>query len=296
MSILHTVIFPVAGRGTRLLPLTKSIPKELLPVYDKPILQFAVEEALAAGARRLVLITHASKTSIPDYLTPDAELIDILQSDGKAKLAEALKDISLGDEVDVVFVEQDEPLGLGHAVLMAADHVGSGETFGVILPDDVMLGQPCLSEMAGAYNGGHMIAAMEVEAEHVSRYGIFRPFASDNDDAGQAMRASELVEKPEPQDAPSRLAAVGRYILDARIFDSLRGLAPGAGGEYQLTDAIADDAQRMPLTAFRFSGQRFDCGSHEGLLSAANARAAEVQRGPVASTGPVAAAKAVAAE
>ena len=279
MSILDTVVFPVAGRGTRLLPLTKSIPKELLPVYDKPILQFAVEEAIAAGASRLVFITHASKKSIPDYLKPDTDLIDILEHDGKAKLVAALKDISLGDEIEVVFVDQDEPLGLGHAVLMAADHV-RGETFGVILPDDVMLGEPCLSEMARAYDGGHMIAAMDVDVDDVSRYGIFRP-ATQGDD-GQAVRATELVEKPAPKDAPSRLAAVGRYILDARIFDALRGLEPGAGGEYQLTDAIATDAQRMPLTAFRFSGQRFDCGSHEGLLSAANARAAEQQAKPVA--------------
>ncbi len=272
MSILDTVVFPVAGRGTRLLPLTKSVPKELLPVYDKPILQFAIEEAIAAGATRLVFITHASKVAIGEYLAPDDTLMDVLKTDGKAKLVRALNDIMLSHDVEVIFAEQKEPLGLGHAVLMAADYVRGG-TFGVILPDDVILGQPCLPEMAKDYTGGHMIAAMDVAAEDVKKYGIFRPIADGI--VGQTVRASELVEKPAPDDAPSQLAAVGRYILDARIFDALRALEPGAGGEYQLTDAIAADAKDIALTGYRFSGLRYDCGSHEGLLSAANARAEE---------------------
>ena len=272
MPALDTVVFPVAGRGTRLLPLTKSVPKELLPVYDKPILQFAVEEAIAAGAKRLVFITHPSKTAIGNYLTPDDELMSVLKSDGKAKLVRALDEITLGHDVEVILAEQEEPLGLGHAVLMAADHVRGG-AFGVILPDDVILGTPCLPEMAEAYAGGHMIAAMDVVAEDVSKYGIFRPVADAN--IGKTVRASALVEKPAVADAPSQLAAVGRYVLDAGIFDALRALEPGAGGEYQLTDAIAADAETLPLTGYRFSGQRFDCGSHEGLLMAANARASE---------------------
>ncbi|MFZ3582794.1 UTP--glucose-1-phosphate uridylyltransferase [Loktanella sp. DJP18] len=273
MSVLDTVVFPVAGRGTRLLPLTKSVPKELLPVYDKPVLQFAVEEALAAGAKRLVFVTHASKPAIGDYLRPDDSLTETLRSDGKARLAEALDAITLGRDVEVIFTEQDEPLGLGHAVLMAADHV-RGDAFGVILPDDVILGEPCLPEMAAAYDSGHMIAAMDVAAQDVKKYGIFRPLTDTS--LGRVVRASALVEKPSPEDAPSRLAAVGRYILDTRIFDALRQLSPGAGGEYQLTDAIAADATSMNLTGYRFSGERHDCGSHAGLLGAANARAAEV--------------------
>jgi UTP--glucose-1-phosphate uridylyltransferase len=273
MPILDTVVFPVAGRGTRLLPLTKSVPKELLPVYDKPVLQFAVEEAIKAGAKRLVFVTHASKPAIGDYLQPDAALKDVLENGGKVELARALDEITLGSGVEVIFVEQDEPLGLGHAVLMAADHV-RGDAFGVILPDDVILGQPCLPEMADAYSRGHMIAAMDVDREDVKKYGIFRPVTAAS--IGKIVQASELVEKPSPEVAPSQLAAVGRYILDSRIFDALRNLEPGAGGEYQLTDAIAADAPAFGLSGFRFSGARHDCGSHAGLLGAANARATEL--------------------
>lgn len=273
MPVLDTVVFPVAGRGTRLLPLTKSVPKELLPVYDKPILQFAVEEAIEAGAKRLVFITHASKGAIGAYLQPDPALMDVLNDDGKTELARALDNITLGQDVEIVFVEQNEPLGLGHAVLMAAGHV-RGDAFGVILPDDVILGRPCLPEMADAYNGGHMIAAMDVSEQDVKKYGIFRPVTDGV--GGKIVKASELVEKPSPAEAPSQLAAVGRYILDTRIFDALRALTPGAGGEYQLTDAIAADAAELMLSGYRFSGSRHDCGSHDGLLSAANARAKEL--------------------
>jgi UTP--glucose-1-phosphate uridylyltransferase len=272
MPVIDTVVFPVAGRGTRLLPLTKSVPKELLPVYDKPILQFAIEEAISTGATRLVFVTHASKAAIGEYLASDDSLINVLKNDGKEELAQALSNVTLSHEVEVVFVEQAEPLGLGHAVLMAEDHV-RGDAFGVILPDDVILGQSCLPELASAYVGGHMIAAMEVPVKDVKKYGIIRPIADGT--VGQAIRASELIEKPAPDDTPSQLAAAGRYILDPRIFDALRTLKPGAGGEYQLTDAITATANDMPLTAYRFSGSRYDCGSHEGLLSAANARAEE---------------------
>ena len=274
MPAFDTVVFPVAGRGTRLLPLTKSVPKELLPVFDKPVLQFAIEEAIAAGASRLVFVTHPSKTAIGNYVAPDTELHDVLAEGGKDQLVKALDEITLGQNIEVVFVDQHEPLGLGHAVLMAAEHV-TGEAFGVVLPDDVILGTPALPEMAQSYTGGHMIAAMEVAPEDVSKYGIFRPVSADS--IGTVVRATELVEKPAQQDAPSRMAAVGRYLLDSRIFDALRRLEPGAGGEYQLTDAIAADAADLPLSGFRFRGARFDCGSHAGLLRAANARAAEVE-------------------
>lgn len=275
MTQLHTVVFPVAGRGTRLLPITKSVPKELLPVYDKPVLQFAVEEALDAGAKRLIFVTHSSKTAIPDYLAPDNTLKAALDDGGKTELLRALDDISLDDTIEVIFVEQNSPLGLGHAVLMAAAHV-DGNAFGVILPDDVILGTSCLTEMAGAYTGGHMIAAMKVPADDVSKYGIFDVVA--DGDQHQSFEANGLVEKPDSETAPSQLAAVGRYILDICVFDALRMLVPGAGGEYQLTDAIAADVGRVGLIGFLFSGSRYDCGNHAGLLQAANARAAEVDR------------------
>ncbi|WP_237065177.1 UTP--glucose-1-phosphate uridylyltransferase [Loktanella sp. M215] len=279
MTQLHTVVFPVAGRGTRLLPITKSVPKELLPVYDKPVLQFAVEEALDAGAKRLIFVTHASKTAIPNYLKPDNALKAALDGGGKTELLRALDDVSLDNTVEVIFVEQDSPLGLGHAVLLSAPHV-TGSAFGVILPDDVILGTPCLTEMAAGYPGGHMIAAMKVSADDVSKYGIFDAVA--DGDQHQIFRANGLVEKPDSETAPSQLAAVGRYILDICVFDALRTLAPGAGGEYQLTDAIAADVGRVELNGFAFSGSRYDCGNHAGLLQAANARAAQVGQALVA--------------
>lgn len=278
MLSLQTVVFPVAGRGTRLLPVTKSVPKELLPVYDKPVLQFAVEEAIAAGAERLIFVTHPSKSAIKDYLKADDALKDHLEQDGKAQLAQALADITLGREVDVVFVEQAEPLGLGHAVLMAEPYV-VGSHFGVILPDDVILGVQCLPEMAAEAGAGHMIAAMDVPEADVSKYGIFRPVPGAM--SGRVVKADALVEKPAPADAPSRLAAVGRYILDARVFDALRRLEPGAGGEYQLTDAIAADTPHIGLSGYLFRGDRHDCGSHAGLLGAANARAEELMGHPL---------------
>lgn len=269
---IDTVVLPVAGQGTRLLPLTKAVPKELLPVYDKPVLQFAVEEALAAGAHTLVIITHDSKPAIRDYFAPAGEMIAQLHRSGKSELAEAMDSASLDDRINVVVVEQPEPLGLGHAVSLAEPHVRRNP-FGVILPDDCILGAQTLPEMAAAYRNGNMIAAQDVPAEDVSKYGIFTPSGSI---VGQVCPVSGLVEKPAPENAPSRLAAVGRYILDTSIFDSLRRTQPGAGGEIQLTDAIADSLPAKVLNAYRFSGTRFDCGTHDGLVAAAVARQDEL--------------------
>ena len=270
---ISTVVLPVAGQGTRLLPLTKATPKELMPVFDRPVLQLAVDEAIDAGARRLVGITHESKPAIQEFLTESPSLVRDLRSKGKDDLAEVL-DASTADRwCEVIFVEQPEPLGLGHAVGLARDYIDEA-AFGVILPDDCILGDGCLTEMASAYRGGHMIAAMDVADKDVSKYGIFRPEAGET---GPSVRSAGLIEKPDLADAPSNLAAVGRYILSRTIFDRLADQSPGAGNEIQLTDAIDRDLHDQPLYAFRFSGTRFDCGTKDGLLAAGQARQAALQ-------------------
>lgn len=263
MTDLATVIFPVAGMGTRMLPATKSTPKELLPVYDTPLLQFAVNEALAAGARRLIFVSHPDKSAIEDYLRPSPRLEEDLAAKGKHDLLNAVRNATVPDHVDVVMVMQPEPLGLGHAVLLAADHLLDGPV-GVVLPDDLMLGTPCLAEMATAFDPAGMIsliAAQDVARDRVSSYGIFdcTPGVS------AVTPAQGFVEKPSPGDAPSTLAAVGRYIVTRKVFDALRDTTPGAGGEIQLTDAIA---RAGGIHAFRFSGTRFDCGNPDGIVEA----------------------------
>ena len=264
MSTLSTVILPVAGLGTRMLPATKVTPKELLPVYDTPLLQYALDEALAAGAKRLVFVSHPDKSAIEDYLRPSERLEDALESKGKGDLLEAVRASRMPDDVDVVFVMQEEQLGLGHAVLCAAEHVLDGPV-GVILPDDLILGAPCLQEMAEAFVSGRMgslVAAQDVAPEDVSSYGIF-----DCNDRGEAavIPARGFVEKPARGEAPSTLAAVGRYVLSPAIFTALRTTERGAGGEIQLTDAIAETGD---VHAFRFSGTRFDCGTKDGIVEA----------------------------
>ena len=274
MDRLDTVIFPVAGLGTRMLPATKAVPKELLPVYDTPLLQFAIDEALAAGARRLVMVSHPSKGAIEDYLRPDDALEAKLERKNKTALLKAVRATRVPDDVEVRFVMQPEALGLGHAVLCGAEAALDGPV-GVILPDDLILGEPALAEMARAYDPSSMmslVAAQEVPREMVSSYGIFDCDGT----SGDAVTAARgFVEKPEPKDAPSRLAAVGRYVLDGSVFDVLRGTGEGTGGEIQLTDAIA---AMSGIHAFRFSGTRFDCGSKDGLVEATVAVQAERKR------------------
>ncbi|MDG3042895.1 UTP--glucose-1-phosphate uridylyltransferase [Roseicyclus marinus] len=263
-SPVRTAIFPVAGLGTRFLPATKATPKELLPVLDTPLIQYAIDEAQAAGIERMIFVSHPSKSAIERHVMDDARLRAELKSRGKADLADALRDAALCPiEDDVIFTMQPQPLGLGHAVLCARDHVLPGPV-AVILPDDLILGTPCLPEMVAGYRGGHMVATMQVEAEDVSKYGILSVKGRD----GATLRADGMVEKPAPADAPSRDAVVGRYILDSAIFEALETQTPGAGGEIQLTDAIARGAADLGLSGFRFSGQRFDCGSKAGMLRA----------------------------
>ncbi|PWK62135.1 UTP--glucose-1-phosphate uridylyltransferase [Roseicyclus mahoneyensis] len=263
-SPVRTAIFPVAGLGTRFLPATKATPKELLPVLDTPLIQYAIDEAQAAGVERLIFVSHPSKSAIERHVMDDVRLRADLRARGKDDLAQALQDAALCPEADdVVFTMQDQPLGLGHAVLCARDHVLPGPV-AVILPDDLILGAPCLSEMVAGYTGGHMVATMTVAAEEVSKYGILSVTGRD----GALLRADGMVEKPDPKAAPSCEAVVGRYVLDASIFDDLATQAPGAGGEIQLTDAIARGAAAVGLSGMRFSGLRFDCGSKGGMLRA----------------------------
>lgn len=276
---LRSVVIPAAGRGTRLLPATKTTPKELLNVYDRPALQFAIDEAVDLGVERIVVVIHPDKRAIRDYLTPDPAYVTLLQAGGKAALGALLAEIELPAGIEIVFADQSQPLGLGHAISCAEPSVLPGP-FGVILPDDLILGTPCLSEMAAQYGDGHMIAAMEVSLAETKSYGIF---AVSGLSIGRSIPVSGMVEKPAQGLAPSRLAAVGRYILAPSIFAQLRRVPRGAGGEIQLTDAIARDAKETTLTAFRFSGTRYDCGSHDGLMEAALARQDIVKRSKAAS-------------
>lgn len=271
---LRSIIIPAAGLGTRLLPATKAVPKELLNVYDRPVLQFAIDEAVDAGAERIIVVIHPDKLAICDYLRPDDDYVNRLNACGKTRLSAALAAVQVPEKIDIVFAFQTRPLGLGHAISCCRSLVLPGPV-GVILPDDVIMGKPCMKEMAQAYAGGHMVAAMAVSAQDAPRYGMFRllglPF-------GRSVAASGMVEKPKAGTEPSLLAAVGRYILDPGIFATLLGIPQGAGGEIQLTDAIAADAAHIPLTAYRFQGRRFDCGSHDGLVDAALARQIEFKR------------------
>ncbi|MEM8823607.1 MAG: sugar phosphate nucleotidyltransferase [Pseudomonadota bacterium] len=264
MPNLDTVIFPVAGLGTRMLPATKVLPKELLPVYDTPLLQFAIDEALAAGARRLIFVSHPEKAAICNYLRPKRSLERTLAVQGKQSALDAVRATVPADDVEIVFTMQDAPLGLGHAVLCAADYALPGPV-GVVLPDDLILGTPCLPEMVTAFDPtrmGALVAAQKVPLQQVSSYGIFE---CDETSASMTIPARSFVEKPEISDTPSTLAAVGRYILTHEVFDALRTTVPGAGGEIQLTDAIA---ARGGIHAFRFSGVRYDCGDKDGIVDA----------------------------
>lgn len=261
---VRTAIFPVAGLGTRFLPATKATPKELLPVLDTPLIQYAIDEARAAGIERMVFVSHKSKPAIERHVMDDIRLRRELEARGKPQLAVELKEAAFCPKSDdVVFTMQDEPRGLGHAVLCAREHVLDGPV-AVILPDDLILGAPCIGEMVDAYDGGHMVATMTVTQEDVSKYGVLAVTGQD----GRITHADGMVEKPAASEAPSRKAVIGRYVLDADIFDALKTQEPGAGGEIQLTDAIAKRAQDRPISGFSFSGTRFDCGSKSGMLEA----------------------------
>ncbi len=258
---VRAAVFPVAGRGTRFLPATKASPKEMLPIVDKPLIQYAVEEAIAAGATRLVFVTGISKRAIEDHFDTDAELEAALRKSGKKELLESIRNI-VPPGVSCIYIRQGEPLGLGHAVLCAKSVVGD-EPFFVHLADDLIAGDPpCLAQMAAEYSrhGGSVIAVEEVPAKDTSSYGIVATDA--------ANRITKIIEKPAPDKAPSNLAVVGRYLLPGSIFGKLEKTERGAGGEIQLTDGIAALLDEMPVYAYRFRGIRYDCGNKLGYLKA----------------------------
>jgi UTP--glucose-1-phosphate uridylyltransferase len=264
MPTIRTAVFPVAGRGTRFLPATKASPKEMLPIVDKPLIQYAVEEALAAGAERLVFVTGASKRAIEDHFDTDADLERQLAESGKDSFLDLVKTIPAG--VSCMYVRQGVPLGLGHAVLCARHAVGD-EPFFVHLADDLIHSAvPCLKQMSDhfAKHGASVLGVENVPRDQTGSYGIV---AVESERSG-AQRVTRIVEKPRPEDAPSTLAVVGRYILTPAIFEKLEHTPRGAGGEIQLTDGIASLLADEPVHVLPFTGIRYDCGSKIGYLRA----------------------------
>jgi UTP--glucose-1-phosphate uridylyltransferase len=264
--MIHKAVFPVAGLGTRFLPATKATPKEMLPIVDKPLIQYAAEEAIAAGATELIFVTSSSKRAIEDHFDKNYELEAELAKRGKNDLLRIVRDV-VPNGVNCVYVRQPEALGLGHAVLCARKVVGN-EPFAVILADDLIdgHGNPCLAQMTALFEREQcsILGVEEVAPEETDRYGIVAADPA----AGASCVLRGIVEKPPPDQAPSTLAVVGRYILTPRIFALLEHVAPGAGGEIQLTDAIAALLAEERVLGYRFDGCRYDCGSKLGYLEA----------------------------
>lgn len=265
-------VFPVAGLGTRFLPATKVLAKEMLPVVDKPLIQYAVEEALEAGIEELVMVTAPGGSLIEEHFQEARDLESALEALGKKTELKSIRD-DFPKPGKITFVQQDAPLGLGHAVWCAKEAVAGGP-FAVMLPDDLMQARPgCLAQMMEAYRetGGNLAAVEEVADELTSRYGILDVESDD----GRLARVRGLVEKPAPADAPSRLAIIGRYILQPEVFEHLNKKAEGAGGEIQLTDALQATLDKVPFHGIRIDGRRFDCGTKMGFVEANIAFAAE---------------------
>ena len=265
---IRKAVFPVAGLGTRFLPATKASPKEMLPVVDKPLIQYAVEEAAAAGITEMIFITGRNKRSIEDHFDKAYELEAELKAKGKNALLETVQAVT-PEGVNCVYIRQAEPLGLGHAVLCARSVVGD-EPFAVLLADDLMQpgpdGTAVLAQMVEQYGKHHssVLAVQEVSREETSSYGI----VSSSPWGERTARVTGIVEKPKPEVAPSTLAVVGRYVLTPLVFEHLANIPPGAGGELQLTDALAKLIQDEPVLAYTFHGTRYDCGSKIGYLQA----------------------------
>jgi len=264
-STIRYAVFPVAGKGTRFLPATKASPKEMLPVVDKPLIQYAVEEAIQAGANNLVFITGRNKRAIEDHFDTDPELELLLASKDKEALLEMVRN-TVPPHVNCIYVRQGEPLGLGHAVLCARPVVGDRPFFVHLADDLIDAEEACLGQMARVFDahGGSVLGVEEVPADQTRQYGIIDAEPAQ----GGLRRLRGIVEKPRPEDAPSNLAVVGRYILTPRIFDLLEDTGAGAGGEIQLTDAIARLLREEPVYGYEFEGLRFDCGSKLGYLEA----------------------------
>ena len=260
--MIKKAIFPVGGLGTRFLPATKAMPKEMLPVVDKPLIQYAVEEAAEAGVEEFIFVTGRNKTAIEDHFDHSFELEATLAAKGKDEALDLVKDM-LHNPGSVFYVRQQQPAGLGHAVWCARHLVGS-EPVAVLLADDLILGASCVKEMVDSYKGGNMVAVMDVPHEQTGSYGIVTPGADD----GRIVQVKGLVEKPDPSSAPSDIAVVGRYIITSEVFETLAAQERGAGGEIQLTDALAKQIGKAPFAGVRVSGERFDCGSKLGFLQA----------------------------
>ena len=259
-------IFPVAGLGTRFLPATKSVPKEIMTLVDRPLIQYAIDEARAAGIEEFIFVTSRGKSALEDYFDHSPELEAALEAKDKTELLETLRSTDMASGA-IAYLRQAKPLGLGHAVWCARRLVGE-EPFAVILPDDVIAAEtPCLQQMVEAHaeTGGSMVAAMEVTPDKTSSYGMLDV----SEDMGAMVRMKGMVEKPAAEDAPSSLAVIGRYVLSARVMRHLDEIDAGAGGEIQLTDAIAREiAEGHDVFGYRFKGQRFDCGTKAGFLQA----------------------------
>jgi UTP--glucose-1-phosphate uridylyltransferase len=265
MALIRTAVFPVAGRGTRFLPATKASPKEMLPIVDKPLIQYAVEEALAAGATKLVFVTGSSKRAIEDHFDVDFELESTLEQAGKLDLLQLVREI-VPNGVSCIYIRQGLPLGLGHAVLCARPAVGE-EPFFVHLADDLIHSEvPCLKQMRDHFerHGSSVLGVETVPKDQTGSYGI----VAIDETAEGIMNVTRIVEKPPPEEAPSNLAVVGRYILSPAIFDELETTGRGAGGEIQLTDGIAALLNKERVSVLPFAGTRYDCGSKIGYLRA----------------------------
>ena len=265
---IKTAVFPVAGLGTRFLPATKAAPKEMLPVVDKPLIQYAVEEAYAAGIRHMVFVTGRNKRAIEDHFDTAYELENELEHAGKQALLSLVRSVAPHDML-CTYVRQPRALGLGHAVL-CAEHLTDGAPFAVLLADDLMMGpaggQPVLAQMADVFRrlGRSVLAVQEVPQDQVRRYGIVAGSVAGD----RLMQIERIVEKPAPEVAPSRLAVAGRYILTPGVFEQIRQQPRGSGGEIQLTDGIAGLLKHEAAYAYTYAGKRYDCGSKEGFLEA----------------------------
>ncbi len=266
---VRKAVFPAAGWGTRFLPATKAQPKEMLPLVDKPIIQYGVEEAVAAGIEQIIIVTSTHKGAIEDHFDLNYELEHLLEEKGEIEKLRQVRAIS--DLAQLAYVRQKEQLGLGHAVLMAKDLIGH-EPFAVILPDDVCIGdRPVIGQLIHAYHQTHssVVAVMEVPPDETSRYGVIASEPTDDPlDHGRLHRVTRLVEKPAPKDAPSNLGIIGRYVLTPKIFDKLEQTQRGAGGEIQLTDAIGALMEEQQVFAYAFEGVRYDAGTTMGWLKA----------------------------
>lgn len=266
MKPVRKVVFPVNGLGTRFLPATKAMPKEMLPIVDKPLIQYAVEEAARAGITEMIFVTGRNKRAIEDHFDAHPELERELEEKGKDELLEIVRSI-LPHNIHCIYLRQPKALGLGHAVLCAQPVVGD-DPFAVILADDLIdapkgcIGQ--LIEARASVGGGSVVAVQDVAPEETKKYGI----VSVDDGSLTTPRVRGIVEKPDPAVAPSRMAVIGRYVFEADIFDHLARLQPGVGGEIQLTDGIAATLENVPTYAHRFEGTRFDCGSKQGFIDA----------------------------